>query len=290
MARNRYTMTKGADGVRGLTPNRGVTGAPGEDPYDLDLKEIARQRAREKSRAQLQQNATNFVDESKPLPDGLDELSRTRFEQARERKARVGELDAEKARALQSGAARSGLAGMGLSGAASALQSDIGRQQDRSRTLALADLERGFRGETQQIEDRDRQRQFQDEDRKFLDISRDVALIDLEDTYEMDIDGDGFLGDPAQKNRVEDVRKETEKEDKDARAKALRIINTLGTLDHSLGDAMTGPGTKEVPYVVGSAEDRSALEAAGYRFTPAGNLWNGEPLYKDDKGTFYVLR
>lgn len=105
--------------------------------------------------------------------DDLDQLARSRLEREKERKAAADELAAGKQKALAQGAARAGLGGFGLSGASATLQSDIGRTQDRSATLAMAQLDRGQR----------------DED--FLAIQRQAALDDLEDAQGKDLDGDG---------------------------------------------------------------------------------------------------
>jgi hypothetical protein len=107
--------------------------------------------------------------------DDLDGLARTRAEREKERRAAEEELRLGKQKALQQANARAGLGGFGLSGGTAALVSDIGRQQDRSATLAMADLGR-------------RQR---DED--FTAIQRLAAITDLEDAYQQDLDGDGRI-------------------------------------------------------------------------------------------------
>lgn len=107
--------------------------------------------------------------------DDLDQLARSRLEREKERKAAADELAAGKQKALAQGAARAGLGGFGLSGASATLQSDIGRTQDRSATLAMAQLDRGQR----------------DED--FLAIQRQAALDDLEDAQDRDLDGNGMV-------------------------------------------------------------------------------------------------
>lgn len=106
--------------------------------------------------------------------DGLDSLARTRAERERERKAAEEELRLGKQKAIQQTNARAGLAGFGLSGGTAALVSDVGRSQDRSATLAMADLGR-------------RQR---DED--FTAVQRMAALADIEDAYGQDFDDDGL--------------------------------------------------------------------------------------------------
>lgn len=115
--------------------------------------------------------------------DDLDQLARSRLEREKERKAAADELAAGKQKALAQGAARAGLGGFGLSGASATLQSDIGRTQDRSATLAMAQLDRGQR----------------DED--FLAIQRQAALDDLEDAQGKDLDGDGKVAGEEERKR-----------------------------------------------------------------------------------------
>ena len=99
----------------------------------------------------------------------LDEL-------AAQRAAAAAELDADKAKALQGASARAGAGGFGLSGGTSAMLSDIGRQQDRTKALTMADFDKMA------------------EDRAFTDIQRDAALADYEDAFNADINGDGRIG------------------------------------------------------------------------------------------------
>lgn len=107
------------------------------------------------------------------VDDDVDLLAQTRADHERERKAAEDELKAAKAKALQAANARASLGGLGLSGATAALNSDIGRMQDRTAIEAMSDLGRKQR----------------DED--FQAIQRQAAIDDLEDAQDEDVDGDG---------------------------------------------------------------------------------------------------
>jgi hypothetical protein len=107
--------------------------------------------------------------------DDLDDLVDTHRRHEKERAAAAEELAHGKARALEAGARVAGLGGFGLSGASAALASDIGRQQDRTATGALADLDR------------------QQRDEEFQAIQRRAALSDLEAADDTDYDLDGLV-------------------------------------------------------------------------------------------------
>jgi hypothetical protein len=104
--------------------------------------------------------------------DGMDEL-------ARARQAAAQEIDARNAQAAMDQRSRAGLGGLGLSGAASAAEGDLGRQQARTKILTMQEFDQAA------------------EDAKFTDIQRQAALDDLEDAADTDYDGDGLVaGEP----------------------------------------------------------------------------------------------
>lgn len=107
--------------------------------------------------------------------DDLDYLARVEADLQDERDATQAELKAGKAQAIQETRAKAGAAGMGLSGASAALESDVTRQQDRSIALAMAELDRMQR------------------DDKFTAIQQQGAIMDIEDAYDVDMDGDGTV-------------------------------------------------------------------------------------------------
>ncbi len=115
--------------------------------------------------------------------DDVDDLARTRAEREKERKAAEEELRLGKQRAVQQTDARAGLAGFGQAGAPSAQLSNVARAQDRTATLALADLDR-------------RQR-----DEEFQAIQRKAALDDLEEANDVDYNGDGIIAGKSAKER-----------------------------------------------------------------------------------------
>lgn len=172
-------------------------------------------------------------------PDEMDALSRDRLDREAERKAAADELARGKANALQAADARAGLGGFGLSGGTAALQGDIGRTQDRSATLAMAEFDR-------------RQR-----DDDFTSVQRQAALDDLESASDTDYDGDGMIGgrkvgadgvgDGIPDN---DETDESEFQSKDQKKAKLAELNAkLDSFDHSIGDKDTTPGTIEEPFV-----------------------------------------
>jgi hypothetical protein len=104
--------------------------------------------------------------------DGMDEL-------ARARQAAAQEIDARNAQAAMDQRSRAGLGGLGLSGAASAAEGDLARQQARTKVLTMQEFDQAA------------------EDAKFTDIQRQAALDDLEDAADTDYDGDGDVaGEP----------------------------------------------------------------------------------------------
>lgn len=168
--------------------------------------------------------------------DPLDDL-------AEQRAAAAAELDAGKARALQDASARAGAGGFGLSGATAALQSDIGRVQDRNKVLTMAEFDKNA------------------EDQKFTDIQRRAALDDLESAADIDYNDDGFImgekvggkigdGDP------DNDPKEKPADEEDAKRALDEAKATLPVNDLYVGDDGTGTGgRKEEPYAFDAMAD-----------------------------------
>jgi hypothetical protein len=100
--------------------------------------------------------------------DGMDEL-------ARARQAAAQEIDARNAQAAMDQRSRAGLGGLGLSGAASAAEGDLARQQARTKILTMQEFDQAA------------------EDAKFTDIQRQAALDDLEDANDTDYNNDGMV-------------------------------------------------------------------------------------------------
>ena len=179
--------------------------------------------------------------------DDLTSLARLQAAQQAEREAQADELKASKASQLMEVKARNGLAGLGLSGASAAQVSDTTRKADRSNTLAMADLDRKYRQEGFDL------------------IGDNASVLDLEDAYDLDFDGDGQVGgrkigtdgvgDGDVENDIADAPKGADVQ-KQAVAKANEI---LGTEDYSWWDAEAQPGSAEEPYTY--AGTKAGLEA-----------------------------
>jgi len=100
--------------------------------------------------------------------DGMDEL-------ARARQAAEQEIDARNAQAAMDQRSRAGLGGLGLSGAASAAEGDLARQQARTKALTMQEFDQAA------------------EDAKFTGMQRQAALDDLEDANDTDYNNDGMV-------------------------------------------------------------------------------------------------
>jgi len=237
------------------------------------LKDISP--AKESPRGQVPDRASNESD--------LDYLARLRAEQGKVRDATESELAAGKAKAQQDAASRAGAAGMGLSGASAALQSDIGRQQDRSAVLALNDLD---------------QRQNNEE---FDAIQREGAIMDYEDAYDVDMDMDGLIngvavdidagiGDGDPDNNPEGEARGTDIPKQAAEDLKKKNDATLDSWDYLMGDADTDPGTKEEPYVFeGNIQDlRGYLRGTGAWPLDQVEV-GGLTLFRDKHGNYYYL-
>lgn len=123
--------------------------------------------------------------------DGMDEL-------ARARQAAAQEIDARNAQAAMDQRSRAGLGGLGLSGAASAAEGDLARQQARTKILTMQEFDQAA------------------EDQKFTDIQRQAALDDLEDAADTDYNGDGLIAGQTGAERKKESIAEKQKE-KEAR-------------------------------------------------------------------------
>lgn len=167
-----------------------------------------------------------------PAADPLDDL-------ARERMAAEAEIDASNARQQMDARSRAGLGGLGLSGGAQAGAGDLARQQARTKALTMADFDKMA------------------EDRAFTDVQRDAAILDYEDTYDRDLDGDGFVAGEKVGGKIGDGDIENDPDKKPADAEdAKRALDEakalLPTQDLYVGDPDTAGGTKEEPYQFGS--------------------------------------
>jgi len=224
-----------------------------------------------------------------PDESSLDYLSRLRAEQDRVTEATKADLAAGKAKASLDAGARAGAAGMGLSGAKEALKSDIGRQQDRGAVLALDELAR------------------RQTDQELQAIGQQAAILDYEDAYDLDMDGDGMVGDRPidSKSGVGDGDPENDIEGaptaKDAQKAALAEQNSIYDVDDYSwwDDKNAPPGSVEAPYRYRGG--KSSLEAMLSEVAPAALpltkrvMETGNPMdptrevWVDKFGNAYVL-
>lgn len=212
--------------------------------------------------------------------DDLDEVVDARM-------AAEQEIDAQNAQATQQQRARAGLMGGGLSGASSAAEGDLARQQARAKTLAMQDFDR------------------QAENDDFTDIQRRAAIMDLEDAYDTDIDGDGMINSRRVEGAIGDGNPENDPAEApagtDAERQALsEFTDILDVNDYNqspFGDADTQPGSFEEPFAYQGT--KTGLEAAIGESAPGalplrklqGKDGMGGPvtIYVDQYGNHYTL-
>lgn len=170
-----------------------------------------------------------------PAADPLDDL-------ARERMAAEEEIDASNAKQQMDARSRAGLGGLGLSGGAQAGAGDLARQQARTKALTMADFDKMA------------------EDREFTDIQRDAALIDFEEAYELDLNGDG----------------------------------RIGGIDGEGGEIVQGANQSDAEYVAASLADDASQEAKRYpdaeiREMSVGDAVrdHGRPIAADDQYQYF---
>jgi hypothetical protein len=213
-----------------------------------------------------------------PDESSLDYLSRLRAEQDRVTEATKADLAAGKAKASLDAGARAGAAGMGLSGATAALKSDIGRQQDRGAVLALDELSR------------------RQADQEFQAIGQQAAILDYEDAYDLDMDGDGMVGGQKVGGKVGDGDPENDPkvkpaDEEDAKRALEAAKASLSTQDLFINDRDTGAGTKEEPYTF----DSMAALAEWFRETTGmepvfdSQSYGGQLVIQDQFGNWYTL-
>jgi hypothetical protein len=191
----------------------------------------------------------------------VGDLASLKQQHDRERDAAQHELDASKAQALQTAAAKSGAAGFGLSGASAALQGDVGRAADRNAVLTMADL----RGKQN--------------DENFAELQREVALNDAEEADDTDYNRDGFINGVKIGGKVGDGNPDNNpaRDPADQRSQDKQdAAKVRGNFD--------GDGGAFSPYT-GTAEDAKALLAADPNFSFDEN----DARVEHDHGVTYVV-
>jgi hypothetical protein len=229
---------------------------------------------RAKAEAKAKSRARALSEEAGDGDKELDELAQMRLDHKKERERREYDLKAGKAQALQQADARAGLSGAGLSGAAASTRANIGRAQDRESSRELTELGRSQR------------------DEEWQGTQRDIALRQLEEEEDRDLDGDGTVdGDPAQ-GLIGDGNPENNPVDETTRALTGKAYQnaTRGRKtndeDHFSDDP---PGDAKNPYG-STAGERADLEAQGLVFTSTGETGPfGLPLYTDQNGAFWYF-
>lgn len=160
-------LTRGAP-IVGTDPT--TPAAAGSQADRQAARQAAIDEAKRKSQAKYNAGGGFNTPES-----DVGDLASLQQQHDRERAAAEHQLEASKAQALQTTAAKSGAAGFGLSGASAALQGDVGRASDRNSVLTMADL----RGKQN--------------DENFAELQREVALNDAEEADDTDFNKDGFI-------------------------------------------------------------------------------------------------
>lgn len=194
------------------------------------------------------------------------------------RSATEAEIDASNAKQQMDARSRAGLGGLGLSGGAQAGAADLARQQARTKALTMADFDRMA------------------EEQAFTDIQRDAAIADYEDTYDRDLDGDGFVAGEKVGGKIGDGDIDNDPTKKPADAEdAKRAIDeakaSLSTQDLFINDRDTGAGTREEPYTFDSmaALAKWFKETTGMDPVFESQSYGGQLVIQDQFGNWYTL-
>ncbi|HJZ06413.1 MAG TPA: hypothetical protein VJ327_11285 [Patescibacteria group bacterium] len=198
---------------------------------------------------------------------GLEEISPVPSPQEQELEALRQQFAAQLAQDLLTSRARSGLAGMALSGAAQGAESDIRAKAARGEALTLADVTRGYRGETREEQriaiEKAQQEAAAQQAAAETELARqqsereskafDLAMLELEKEMGTDLNGDGLIGTGTAARSPEETA-----------AQQARIDM------ESISATMGGKGERGDPYggLYGAGEGKlTALVAAGAEFT-----------------------
>lgn len=177
------------------------------------------------------------------------------------------ELAAGKAKAQLDAQSRSNLGGMGLSGASAAINSDVGKQQDRNAVLTMDALRKS------------------QNDERFTKVQQMAALDDVEEQTHTDLDHDGDInGVPV--GQVDSAETEAAQQD--------FLAHLTNSVDLQYGDENTEPGTIEEPFVLDQAGVDKAngmgLELEETRRETKANTNDVYVIYTDKNGTVYAVK
>ena len=197
---------------------------------------------------------------------------------ADQRAAAAAEIDASNAKQQMDARSRAGLGGLGLSGGAQAGAADLARQQARTKALTMADFDKMA------------------EEQAFTDIQRDAAILDYEESYDRDLDGDGFVAGEKVGGKIGDGDVENDPtkkpaDDADVERAMAEAKKALRSRDLFIGDPDTAPGTIEEPFEFDSMaalakwfRDTTGMEPEFSSQDRYGNL-----VIKDQFGNYYTL-
>lgn len=167
--------------------------------------------------------------------DDLDYLARLRAGQDRERQAAADERAASKAQQIQGVRAKAGAAGLGLSGASSGQEASTIRQADRANALDEAAQEKRYR------------------DEEYDALGRQASLLDYEQAYGLDLDGDGYTAGKKNDGINNDGNPDNDLPDAPSgidleKQKLAEANEVLGEADYSWWDEPGQPGSVQEPY------------------------------------------
>lgn len=186
------------------------------------------------------------------------------------------ELAAGKAKAQLDAQSRSNLGGMGLSGASAAINSDVGKQQDRNAVLTMDALRKSQNDEV------------------FGKQQQMAALDDLEEQTGTDYNGDGLIdGKPVAEFNADDDTDEKDAKDTKLREKWFKTHPDLNTYDPNFFTDGK-PGSKEEPFLV-TRKTANEMEHNGVTFTdagpaPEGSGYDGSHWFVDQDGHYIIIQ
>lgn len=243
-------------------------------PGAIDPQAAARAAAKSAAKSAAKQVARDAAI-SQASPYSL--LAQTKIDQAAGRKAADEEMQASKGKALLEARARINLSGGGLSGAASAIDGDISRQADRTRTLTLQEMDKTNRAEQVQV------------------LRDQAELYDAEEAGGQDLNEDGTVGQPdanvplnPKQERDRSVIKSQELRQLIADKKTNNETHDLYQGDWDTADGKGG--SKEEPLILSQAEYDAMVEQGAKFANETYDFWGHKTaLKKDASGNYFVV-
>lgn len=170
-------------------------------------------------------------------------------------------LDTEAAQAIDAANARAGLGGMGLGGAAAALDSGTRLNAATEKALAMNQYDTNALNTTLAADQAARAN-------KMEDLTSRIYVNQQEVADQIDYNGDGMIGTEQDQDTLnrDEVRKNSSYDD------AWGVDSTGGTVDE--------------PF---TSNSRKSLEDQGFEFRKYKNNWNGESVYVDQDGQYWIF-